>query len=148
MSDALSAEQVAEPLSEETDLVARNLVHAALLRASEGRRAGKLTRTEVAEIVSRVPRAALPAKPDVGERLREDVHALLNGFHLTNGCMDAMNAALSRTFPIYDDPEAGTDIDGDAVTVLDALRDFEPSYIVVSEPALRVALTEQEAGRE
>lgn len=61
-------------------------------------------------------------------------------FHITDGAWDAMNAALSRTFPIYEDPEAGTDIDGDVVAVMDALRDYNEGYVVVPLAEARASL--------
>jgi hypothetical protein len=67
-----------------------------------------------------------------------DAKALIDGWHLTNGAIDAMNAALSKSFAIYDDPEAGTDVDGDSVTVMDRLMDN--GYVVASWTALRAAL--------
>ena len=57
-------------------------------------------------------------------------------WHLTDGCMNAMNAALSGTFPIYDDPEGGADLEGDSVTVLDRLREYDTGWLVISKPAL------------
>jgi hypothetical protein len=70
----------------ETDLVARNLVYAALGRASEGRREGKLTRIEVADIVSKVPRAA---QADGGEPPEDEpdwLYAFVLHAEAVHGC--------------------------------------------------------------
>jgi hypothetical protein len=89
-----------------------------------------------------------PASPEA--RTEEDgakaLRAFIEGFHLTDGCMDAMNAALSGTFAIYDDPEAGTDLDGDSVTVLDRLRDYGAGYAVIDVRALQVLTARLAAG--
>jgi hypothetical protein len=77
-------------------------------------------------------------RPSDGLRENPDAKALIDGWHLTNGAIDAMNAALSKSFAIYDDPEAGTDVDGDSVTVMDRLMDN--GYVVASWTALRAAL--------
>jgi hypothetical protein len=74
------------------------------------------------------------------ERLRE----ALPPPHLTDDTIDAMIVALGKTFPIYANDEAGTDIDGDAVTVLDAL--VNAGFRLTPSPAL--AATPTQSGAE
>jgi hypothetical protein len=102
---------------------------------------GKNAGLRLAAASVRSEASMIPAPPALDrETLREnpDAKALIDGWHLTNGAIDAMNAALSKSFPIYDDPEAGTDVDGDSVTVMDRL--MENGYVVASWEALRAAL--------
>jgi hypothetical protein len=98
----------------------------------------------VADASSGVSMTAVPRKLRTPPRVAptDSVVAFLRGFHLTNGNLDATNAALSKTFPIYEDPEGGTDIEGDSVTMLDRL--IENGYTVIHAETLAEALTHAE----
>lgn len=131
-AEPLNAEEEADLRRDQIDWMVR---HGLAWSETNARLLATLDRDRAASPASPEPPGLVPANLFAEDR---EFRAQVEGWHLTNGNMDAMNAALSRTFPIYSDEEAGTDIDGDAVTMLDTL--INNGQIVVNAVALKAAL--------
>jgi hypothetical protein len=101
VSDALSAEQVAEPLSaeEERELRADFAIHGTFVYGEDVARL--LATLDAARL------AALPAKPDVGERLREDDLRTLAGVILGGSSYKPHRDAAERVLAALTEQEAG-----------------------------------------
>lgn len=126
MSDALSAEQVAEPLSAEgrvdtSKVSVPSIIDTYARRLMDAYPDNVVDIAHERDILLRWWVAALPAKPDVGERLRQ---AVLDGLLRASACRAC----------------------GHLVT--QPWADGEHAIDCWAAPILRAALTEQEAGRE
>jgi hypothetical protein len=138
VSDALPAEQVAEPLSDTIyETLMRPGVWDAHLRGGHSidasKHAASLADTLAAALSARL--AALPAKPDVAVRLR----AIEAAARAWDEADDALTTFDENAIAEFNETGARADAD-------EGERRWKAK--AAAETALRAALTEQEAGRE